>query len=194
MKRLPILLLCFLLLFCIGCKKEETPQDPSETEFQSVMPASSFYVLNDTDVYNTFVRIEATPQEQTAPVTALTTKICNDTDFILQFNFDLDAFYEWEKWEGGKWVTYSHQVGSNELDIELNRATLYPGPHYIMPHSAHTRTEDFSDHPLEAGLYRLRIEYKLTNETKKFADGFHQTPGVLCVVEGYVTVEAAPQS
>ncbi len=192
MKRFLCLLLCFLILLCCACKKEEEPNTDPNTEFMSEMRADSFYT-SDGSTYNTYVGIEAIPQEQTAPVTSLKTKICNDTDYILQFNFDLDAFYEWEKWEDGKWVIYSRQLGTNESGVDLDRASLYPGPHYIMPHSAHTRTDDFNGHPLEAGLYRLRIEYKLTNETKKFADGFHRTPGVLCMAETYFSILPAPQ-
>ncbi len=191
MKKFLCLLLCFLMLFCIGCKKEEEPNTDANTDFKSEMRADSFYTSDGT-TYNIYVGIEVTPQEATAPITSLKAKIYNNTDYILQFNLDLDAFYEWEKWEDGKWVVYSRRVGTDESSIELDRAPLFPGPHYIMPHSAHTRTDDFSEHPLEAGLYRLRIEYKLTNETKKFADGFHRTPGVLCMAEAYLTVEPTP--
>ncbi len=194
MKSMLCLLLCLSILLCVGCQRTEEPEAPAETEFQSAMREDSFYsYADDSALYNIFVKIEATPQETTAPVTSLKTKICNDTDYILQFNFDLDAFYEWEKWDNGKWKTYNRSDGTDKNGVTLNRATLYPGPHYIMPHSAHTRTDDFTGHPLEAGLYRLRIEYKLTNETKRFADGFHRTPGVLCVAEGYLVVEAASE-
>ncbi len=190
MKRAACLFLCLLMLFCSACKEEKNINGEG---FKSAMQEDSFYsYADDNTLYNIFVKIEANTQDKTAPVTSLETKICNDTDYILQFNFDLNAFYEWEKWEDGKWKTYDRSDGTDKSDIVLDRAPLYPGPHYIMPHSAHTRTDDFSGHPLEAGLYRLRIEYKLTNETKKFADGFHLTPGVLCVAEAYLTILPAP--
>ena len=193
MKSMLCLLLCLSILLCVGCQRTEEPEAPAETEFQSAMPASSFYVLNDTDVYNTFVGIEITPQEHTAPVTSFTTKIYNDTDYILQFNIYLDP-YKWEKWKDGQWGNiYSDQTQESESSIDIGLQDIFVGPYYLMPHSAYTRTEDFARHPLEAGLYRLRIEYKLTNETKRFADGFHRTPGVLCVAEGYLVVEAASE-
>ena len=187
MKRYLCFLLCLLMLFCVSCQKEEAP-DPT-ADFVSQMREDSFYT-SDGDTCNTYVRIEAAAQEASTPVTSLSATIYNDTDYILVFKFHLDEGYSWEKWNGTKWVAYSRESEEGER-VSLDRTPLYPGPHYIMPHSSHVRTEDFSAHPLEEGLYRLRMEYKLTNETKNFSQGF-ATPGVLCVAEVYLTVSTAP--
>ncbi len=186
MKKAFCLLLCLLMLFCSACAEELPVTDP-DTEFQSKMIADSFYTSGG-DTYNTYVRIEAAAQQESAPVSSLSATIYNDTDYILVFNFHLDKGYSWEKWNGERWIAYSHEGETGE-GVSPERAPLYPGPHYIMPHSSHARTDDFSAHPLEAGLYRLRMEYKLTNETKDFSKGF-ATPGVPCVVEVCLTVSA----
>ena len=189
MKRRICLLLCLLMLFCVSCQKEETPDTDNGADFVSEMSADSFYT-SEGATYNVFVEMAVAAQEQIAPVTFLEAQICNNTDFIIVFNFDLDDGYKWEVWKDEKWVAYSNRIESNESGIKAEAVSMSPGPHYIMPRSSYTRMDDFSERPLEAGLYRLRINYKLTNEKRDFSQGF-RTPGVPCVAEVYLTVAPA---
>lgn len=191
MKRITWLVLCFLLLFCIGCKKEE-PAQKTITEF-TVNSASlfvpkisedSFYTY-DGDTHNIYVNLTLTTSDLMAPVHSLTFEMKNDSDYSIVFTDEISSGYVWEKWENGKWNSFNKYTGSQEL-IRIETIAMYET---LSPHTAVTRTESFATF-LDVGTYRLRKNYKLTNEKGGFIS--RDTPGIACVAEIYFSVLPAP--
>ena len=183
MKRVLCLFLCLLILFCIGCKKEETPTPPNSflEEFVPEISADSFYTY-DGDLHNIYVNLTLTTTELTAPVTTLSFELRNDSDYTF---FLLEQLHPviWEKWENGRWRSfYAPYDTRSELDASFQQ---------VLPHKVRARTDDFTPSSLDVGVYRLRIEYTLTNEKGKVHNQF--VPGVECVVETYFTILPAPQ-
>lgn len=166
MKRILCLLLCLLILFCIGCQKEEVAYN-----------SGAFYTSAG-NIYNTHVRITLPEQNLTAPLTSLTVEIHNDTDFSIWLITDLDD-EPWRKWADGEWHVHPWYGG-----IDIDRYML---PHEITPHSTYTHTEDFSDAPWEVGIYRLCAEFRVPTVP--------QAPprtGTFCVAETYLVILPAP--
>ena len=192
MKKFLCLFLCFLLLFCSACKKEEIPESPntddsptSAQEFVPEISADSFYTY-DGDTHNIYVNVALTTKKLTAPVTELSFELKNDTDYFVLFKEETSKGYTWEKWEDGKWKAFTKYTGTGMNNLEeISKHDELP------PHTTATRTENFII-PLEAGVYRLRKVYRLTNEKvrKPLLIG---APGIECVAETYFSVLPAPQ-
>ena len=195
MKRVLSLLVCFLLLFSCACKKEEAPapSEPdaspnpteNEKEFLPEISADSFYTY-DGDLHNIYVNIALTTKELTAPVTTLSFELKNETDYYLDFPAELVHGHTWEKWENGKWSAFTKYNGAEKGTSEVSMKII------PKPHSTYTRTEEFAV-PLNAGVYRLRMEYRLTNEKEEpfIIEG---VPGIQCVAETYFTILPAPEA
>jgi hypothetical protein len=170
MKRLPILLLCFLLLFCIGCQKEEKA-DPE---------LGSRYVSGG-DVYNTHIRLRLVTEELEAPktvvselrapVNSLTFEIQNDTDYYVNLG-RLASEWSCEKWENGEWVIMPEAHVYTIPDVQQSAKFKYV---WLEPHSKKTFTEDYvlddpsaivskNAHHLTEGVYRMKHTVLLTKE------------------------------
>lgn len=182
MKRIACLFLCLLMLFSFGCKKEETPAPPNPflEEFVPKISADSFYTY-DGDLHNSYVSLTLATTELTAPVTTLSFELRNDSDYTFFLVEQLHPVI-WEKWENGRWRSfYAPYDTRSELDASFQQ---------VLPHKVRARTDDFTPSSLDAGVYRLRIEYTLTNEKGKVHNQF--VPGVECVAETYFTILPAP--
>ncbi len=129
MKRLLCILLCLLLLFSIGCKKEE--------------PELGTQYVSGQNTYNTHVRMALVNEIPRAPLASITVEIQNDTDCRV---IVLDKFDEWqfEKWDGGKWV---------KLPLGVRRCIEYTD--FVTQQSA-KRYKRYFYEPLEKGSYRLQ--------------------------------------
>ncbi len=193
MKKIACLFLCFLILCCCSCKEEEisqkpntnVPQNPPE-EFVPEMSEDSFYTY-DGDIHNTHITLALVTSDLTAPIQSLTFDMKNDSDYSIVFTDEISSGYIWEKWENGKWNSFNKYTGSQEL-IRNEMIARYET---LSPHTAVTRTESFATF-LDVGTYRLRKNYKLTNEKGGFIS--KDTPGIACVAEIYFSVLPAPQS
>ena len=150
MKRTLCLLLCLLMLLCIGCQKEETePQ----------LNKGTFYTSDGTQ-YNTHVRIELTSTDLTTAATTLSVAMHNDTDYVILLRND-PSEYPWEKMgKDGEWL----KVPPISPRTDENGDTNNLGFRWItlLPHSTYTSTNVFSK--LEAGTYRLRVIVDVTDE------------------------------
>ena len=198
MKRILCLLLCLLLLFSIGCKEEEPAKTPPNApdddtsddsapveEFVPEISADSFYTY-DGDLHNVYVSLTLTTTELTAPVTTLSFEIKNDTDYIILFKPTQGA-YVWERWENGGWTSFTKYTGTGTVNRDETSDM-----DILSPRMTVTRTENFPI-PLEAGIYRLRRQYRLTNE-KEWISFIIGAPGIECVVETYFTILPAPEA
>ena len=186
MKRIACLLLCLLLLFCVGCKTAEAPDPEIGSRF-----------VSGGDVYNTHIRLRLVTEELKppknvaselrAPVSSLTFEIQNDTDYFV----NLGHISEWlcEKWENGEWITVPSPYVIVDRDILGSPKLLND---WVKPHS----TETFTKHivpddpssqgalndrqPLSEGVYRMKHTVLLTKE--------QTTGGTEYTVEVYFTV------
>ncbi len=181
MKRFLCLLLCFLLLFCIGCKKEEPAPQLSKGTFYTSAGNS----------YNTDIRLVLTAQELTSPVTSLSAELQNDTDYVILIRSDPEK-YPWEKWEDGQWVKVKHPTVTNG-GIDADAAFLYAS---LLPHSTRSSTNNFDISPLDSGLYRLRVTIDVTDESevKKSESGYTISPETRILAEMYFTILPAPEA
>ena len=169
MKGFLCFLLCLLMLFCIGCKKEE-PE-----------PVYGEQYISGGYVYNTHVRMRLVTEELKppktvvselrAPVKSITVEIQNDTDFRAV----LGRFDEWEceKWENGAWSVW--------LSGGVHRDVLYTDT--VDPHEHKTFTMGFSN-KLTEGVYRLRHKVLMRNDTLVY----DESSSFECMVEFYFTV------
>ena len=186
MKRIACLLLCLLLLFCVGCKTEEAPDPEIGSRF-----------VSGGDVYNTHIRLRLVTEELKAPakavselrapVNSLTFEIQNDTDYYV----NLGHLSKWfcEKWENGEWIIVPAPYIIVDRDILGSPKLLND---WVKPHS----TETFTKHivpddpssqgalndrqPLSEGVYRMKHTVLLTKE--------QTTGGTEYTVEVYFTV------
>ncbi len=194
MKRVACLFLCFLLLF-IGCQKEELPKTPAKApgddtpedsapteEFVPEIEANSFYTY-DGDLHNVYVNLTLTTTELTAPVSELSFELRNDSEYYIYFLDSITQGYKWELWENGAWKAFVKDPW-NTNEIAINEQ--------LTGYMAVNRTENFTI-PLEAGVYRLRLRYWLTNE-KTEPQIVGGAPGIECVVETYFTILPAPEA
>ncbi len=167
MKRLLCLLLCLLMLFCIGCKKEEPEQAPQ-------LNKGTFYTSDGTQ-YNTHVKIKLTSTDLTTAATKLTVEMQNDTDCVILLRSDPQD-YPWEKMgKDGEWVKVppiSHRIDNGGV-----------GWITLLPHSTYTSTNVFTK--LEEGSYRLRVIVDVTDEqsTPSPDDYIIQPPATRCWAE-----------
>lgn len=159
MKRILCLFLCLLMLFCIGCKKEE-PE-----------PVYGEQYISGGYVYNTHVRMRLVTEELKppktvvselrAPVKSITVEIQNDTDYYVDpYSITLRHC---EKWENGEWVEIPHAY--IYVNFEENKSS--DRAEWISPHSDKQFEKDFvPDDPtsisanpkaqsLGEGVYRL---------------------------------------
>ena len=191
MKRVFCLLLCLLMLFCLGCSKEDpSKDDPSEPELGSRYVSAG-------NVCNTHIRLRLVTEELKAPakavselrapVSSLTFELQNDTDYFV----NLGHISEWicEKWERDEWVTVPPAYVTVHRAILGSPAIVYD---WVKPHS----TEIFTRHivpddpsaqgafkdrePLSEGVYRMKHTVLLTKE--------QTTGGTEYTVEVYFTV------
>lgn len=182
MKKVVCLFLClFILLFCIGCQKEDEPQ----------LNKGTFYI-SDGETYNTHVRIILPEQNLTAPVSKLTLEVQNDTDY---FVLVLNEEFPLEKWEDGKWTTFERvpMLPPGESFIKIDRGFHYIG---IKPHSTSVLTDDLSRfYPLEEGAYRIRLGINVseTHESHELPTGVYEGYGDLCHADIYFTILPAPE-
>ena len=195
MKKILCLLLCLLLFFCSACQKEELPEKPNadvpptpSEEFVPEIDADSFYTY-DGDLHNIYVNVALTAKELTSPVTTLSFELKNDSDYFVDFTDEIAHGHTWEKWENGIWVSFTVYTGSGKTEWEETSKKIVLGPH-----KTYSCTEKFAI-PLEAGVYRLRKKYRLTNAKEKpkpfIIEGI---PGVQCVTEAYFSVSPTPSS
>ena len=185
MKKILCLLLCLLMLFCIGCKKEEPK------------PVYGEQYISGGYVYNTHVRMRLVTEELKppktvvselrAPVESITVEIQNDTDYYV----NLGHFYKWhcEKWENGEWVAVPEAYIYVDTDVLQSPKMEYD---WIEPQSSKTFTElivpdDPSSMaavkdatPLGEGVYRFRSTAYLTEK--------QTTGGTEIMLEVYFTV------
>ncbi len=189
MKKIFCLLLCLLFLFCSACQKEDLPEKPNADvppsppeEFVPEIDADSFYSY-DGDLHNTYVTLTLTEGDLTAPVTTLSFEIKNNSDYYLNFTDSITQGHTWERWENGNWVSFTVYTGSGKTEWEeLSKKIV------LEPHKTYSCTEKFAV-PLEAGVYRLRKEYKLTNAKEKTEPFIIESiPGIKCVAEAYFSV------
>ena len=181
MKKALCLLLCLLMLFCIGCQKEEVPEPQ--------LNQGTFYTSVGI-TYNTHIRTVLTTQELVAPVTSLTVEIQNDTDYIVQI-LDDPAKFKWEKWEDDEWVAVTHYA-DDEIVIDIERGFLYIP---INPREKLVETSDFSKRPLEPGTYRLQVNVSITNKNEELPlFDFPLIKGTRCITDVYFTILPAPEA
>ncbi len=196
MKRVACLFLCFLVMFCVACKEEEIPKTPAKApddtsedstpteEFVPEISADSFYTY-DGDLHNVYVSLTLTTTELTAPVTTLSFEIKNDTNYIIIFTKPTQGGYVWERWENGGWTSFTKYTGTGTVNRDETSDM-----DILSPRMTVTRTENFPI-PLEAGIYRLRRQYRLTNE-KEWISFIIGAPGIECITETYFTILPAP--
>ena len=166
MKKILCLLLCLLMLFCIGCKKEEPEQTPQ-------LNKGTFYTSDGTQ-YNTHVKIELTSTDLTTATTKLSVAMHNDTDYVILLRSDPEE-YPWEKMgPNGEWVKVP-PIGDID-NMGFSWITL-------LPHSTYYSTNVFSK--LEAGHYRLRVTVDITDEqsTPSPDNYIIQPPATRCIAE-----------
>ena len=181
MKRILCLLLCLLMLFCIGCQKES-----GDAPYNDTVPKTRVDSLYTSagNTYNTHVRMTVATQEMAAPLTTLNIEIKNDTDYFILITDD-PTEHPWQRWADGKWISIvEHHLGETIDKTEEDYLWCQ-----IPPHASSTRTDDFSKQPLDTGVYRLQLRYNLTQnnvEPPRWTEwSIDQTP---CLVEVYVTV------
>ncbi len=189
MKRFLCLLLCCLLLFCSACQKEDLPEKPNADvpptppeEFVPEIGADTFYTY-DGDIHNIYVSVSLITKELTAPVTTLSFELKNDSDYFVDFTDEIAHGHTWKKWENGKWMTFTKYTGSEKSNwTEISKKIV------LAPHETYTCTEDFAV-VLEAGVYRIRKEYRLTNAKEKTEPFIIEgIPGIKCVTEAYFSI------
>ena len=134
MKRLLCLFLCLLMLFCIGCKKEE--------------PELGTQYVSGQNTYNTHVRMALVTEIPREPLSSIVVEIQNDTDCHVNL---LGKFDEWqcEKWDGGKWVKLP--LAPLHDDLYTDRVTQQSAQRY----------KKYFAEPLEKGSYRLQHAVRL---------------------------------
>ena len=193
MKKLLCLFLCLLLLFCLACQKEGPPAKTSDDvppthteEFVPEIGADSFYTY-DGDLHNTYVSLTLAEGDLTAPVTTLYFEIKNNSDYYLDFTDSITQDHTWERWENGNWVSFNKYTGSGKTEWEEVSKKIV-----LAPHKTYSCTEEFVI-PLEAGVYRLRKQYRLTNE-KEEPHNIVFVPGIQCVTEAYFFISPVPNS
>ena len=128
MKKISLFFLCLLLLFCVGCKKEE--------------PEFGTQYVSGQNTYNTHVRMVLVTEVPRAPLSSIVVEIQNDTDCTVV----LGRFDEWqcEKWDGGKWV---------KLPLGPLHDVMYTDR--VAQQSAQQYRKSFSE-SLSKGSYRLQ--------------------------------------
>ena len=191
MKRGLCLLLCLLMLFCIGCHKE-APKKENASE-----PELGTRYVSAGNVYNTHIRLRLVTEELKAPakavselrapVSSLSFELQNDTDYFV----NLGHISEWlcEKWENGEWIIVPAPYIIVDRDILGSPKLLND---WVKPHSTETFTKHivptdptaqnaFKDRePLSEGVYRMKHTVLLTKE--------QTTGGTEYTVEVYFTV------
>ncbi len=172
MKRFLCLLLCFLMLFCCACKKENPALKNEEPASNNEEPELGTLYTSAGNTYNTHVRMRLLNEKLTPPVKSLTIEIQNDTDYRANL---LGKIIEWEceKWENGEWI--SQPVGVTRDDARTDS---------VLPKSKKTWTISYAG-DLKEGLYRLqRMVYvnpigNLPDPNKKDFE---------CMIEVYFTI------
>lgn len=183
MKRIAYLLLSILMLICCSCNAEEnsTPQNGNTPD--AGIRADSFYTMEG-NTYNYYVNIVITSENLNVPATSLSAEIKNDTDYVIMTAVHPDIC-EWEKWENGKWISFFAPT------VEIADREKKYGYVSIVPHGTHIRTDDFSKRPLEAGVYRLRIKYYMTNDKEILLPNNYNITYPPCIAEAYFFVAPA---
>lgn len=171
MKRILCLLLCLLLLFCIGCQKEESKPELNK---------GTFYTSDGTQ-YNTHVSIELTSTDLTTAATTLSVAMHNDTDYVILLRSD-PSEYPWEKMgKNGEWVKVPPiPPDMDENGDSTDMAFLYMA---LLPHSTYYSTNVFSK--LETGTYRLRVTVDVTDVQSSLPPGedYKISPETRCIAE-----------
>ena len=183
MKKVFCLLLCALMLFCSACNEEKEPNENLATGIRE----DSFYTA-DGNTHNVYITLTMTTTELVAPVTTLSAELKNDSDYVIIREGDSYEF-SWEKWENGKWKRFNSTSHPGEDKEEIWMCSR------ISPHSSYTRTNDFIKSPLEAGIYRLRIEYDMTSDKEiRHTGGDYHYTHLGCTAEVYFTILPAPEA
>ena len=183
MRKMLCLLLCLLMLFCIGCQKEDAPEPQ--------LNQGTFYTSDGTQ-YNTHVRMELTSTDLTTAATTLSVAMHNDTDYVILLRSDPKE-YPWEKMgKNGEWV----KVPPIPYDIDENGDSTDIGFRYIklLPHSTYYSTNVFSE--LETGSYRLRVIVDVTNVQSPLSPGenYEISPETRCYAELQFAIVPAPEA
>ncbi len=172
MKRTLCLLLCLLMLFCIGCKNEEPEQTPQ-------LNKGTFY-MSDGKQYNTHVKIKLTSTDLTTAATTLSVEVQNDTDYVILIRDDPEKL-PWEKFENGQWIKVPPiPYGIDENGDYPDIAFKFPP---LLPRSTTSKTNEFTE--LEAGSYRLRVTVDVTDVQSPLAPGedYKLSAATRCIAE-----------
>ncbi len=171
MKKILCLLLCLLLLFCIGCQKEEEPNNDENgnNEVTTNEELGTLYTSGG-NTYNTHIRVRLVTETLTAPVRTLTVEVQNDTDCRVNL---LGQMVEWEceKWENGEWMPQP---------IAVSREVLYTDS--VLPKSKGTWSMTYAG-DLYEGVYRLQRTVNVSPTAQKSFE---------CITETYFTILPAP--
>ncbi len=181
MKKILCLLLCLLMLFCVGCQKEESKPELNKGTFHT----------SDGTQYNTHVKIKLTSTDLTTAATTLSVEMQNDTDYIILLRNNPQE-YPWEKMgKDGQWV----KIPPIPPDIDENGDSTDIGFGYmtLLPHSTYYSTNVFSQ--LEAGHYRLRVTVDVTDVQSPLSPGESYTisPETRCIAELRFSIVPAPE-
>ena len=170
MKRVFSLFLCILLLFCVGCQKEEAPEWGE-------------FIIKDGYVQNSLITAVLNAEELVAPVTELSYTLYDNTDFGIvsdyYTNTNDERTHRLEIYENGEWKEAPYG-GSCMTDM---------GHHYVPDADPAARRQfdykiklkqvfedsEIQYKPLQPGSYRLIVAYILNTEDPNatIPDGSH---------------------
>lgn len=172
MKRLFALLLCAILFFGIGCKKEEPSGDqslqtPPEGEW------GEFYTEGNY-VLNTLITAEMNTAELTAPVTELSYSLLDNCDFGVAVTYYTEMndgrTHRLEILRNGKWEQAPRNSGyMTEMSLVV-LPDADPGAHRRHDITMKLKNARYGEEiyyaPLEKGEYRLIVTYELNTDQK----------------------------
>ena len=185
MKKALCLLLCLLMLFCVGCKEEEPELQLNKGDFYTSAGKT----------YNTDIRLILTTQDLTAPHSSeLAFELQNDTDYFLKVWIDTEKL-TLKKWTGKVWeIVERPPTREEEQNIDLS--IQYLGT-IIQPHGTYSIAKKFGKNPLDAGVYRLSLSITVSDMTvyNYPVDPMEKDwKGTNCVAEIYFTILPAPEA
>lgn len=159
MKRVFSLFLCILLLFCVGCQKEEAPEWGE-------------FIIKDGYVQNSLITAVMNTEDLTAPVTELSYSLYDNTDFGIVSDYYTNTndkrTHRLEIYENGEWKE-APRGGSFMTDLGyLYRPDDDPAAHRQFDYGITLKRvgvdSEIQYKPLQPGSYRLIVSYILNTD------------------------------
>ena len=169
MKRILILILCFAMLFCFGCKQSDPPkQENSEGEW-------GVFYNKDGYVHNTLITVVLnTTDHLTAPVTKLSYTLYDNSDFGITVDYYTDTndhrTHRLEIFENGEWVEAPYNGTHMTLLSMGSLPDADPTAHrkfdltMQLQHLENDQGAPIRYEPLQSGAYRLIVTYTLNTD------------------------------